>query len=141
MGFAATAASAGASILGGISGYQQGKSQAAQAAAQQRAAQVQALEVEASRRDELQRTLSSFSAARGANNLTLTSPTAMAYMTDLRTIARRDYLNDAEAIRQQAAAYGRTAQASRSGAAMSLVTGTLNAAAPLGTLYQTLRNP
>lgn len=136
MSWAAPVAMVGSAVAKGVSGYQQGKAQANAAAQQQRAAEVRALEVETSRRDELVRTLSSFRAARGANGLSLTSPTAQAYADDLRVYARRDYLNEVKAVQQQAAAYGATAQAARSSAGLSLVTGALGAAAPLGTIAQ-----
>ena len=132
----ALGASAASAVIGGIGAQKQAKSVAGQQAAQARAAEIRGLEVEASLRDELNRTLSGFAAARGANGLSLDSPTGLAIAGDLRKYARQDYLTSRRNTAQQVAGIEAEAKSTLRQGRFSLVSGLFDAAIPLYSLGQ-----
>lgn len=131
-----TAVTAGGALLKGAAGYKAGKQAAQDAADQAEYAKIRADEVEGARRDELNRTLSSFAAARGANGLNLTSPTALAIAADLRDIADQDRNAEVGNIRREASALSKTSAARAAGARSSLLSGFTSAAPSLFSLFQ-----
>lgn len=130
---------AGASILGGMGQARAARSQAAQQLRQAEAARTQGLEKEASLRDEFNRTMSTFAAARGANGLTLNSPSGVALASDLRLYSRQNIQSLRRNTAMQAAGLTDAAQGTMSQGRYSLLTGVFNAAPSLASMAQGMR--
>lgn len=130
---------AGASILGGLGQARAARSQAAQQLRQAEAFRTQGLEQEAALRDEFNRTMSSFAAARGANGLGLTSPSAIALSSDIRTYTRQNIMSARRNAEMRAAGATEAASGTMAQGRYSLLTGVFNAAPSFMSIYQGLR--
>lgn len=131
-------ATVGRGVAGGLAGRAEARDQEAQFLRQAEFQRIQGLEQEAAIRQEVNSTLSTLSAARGANGLDLDSPTGAAIRGDILRFARQDVLS----VRRNAviAASGSEGQASgaRSRGRISLLTGAVSAAPSAFSLLQGL---
>lgn len=133
---ASTALTVGSGIFRAVGASQQARASAAQADQQAQDLRTRADEIQAARLDELQRTLSTFAAARGANNTPRSSPTSRAIRGDIRRTSLQDIRSEVGNIRRQATSLQNTASARRAGGRASLLTGVLNTGPSILSLFQ-----
>ena len=121
-----------ASLATGVSGFQRGNAEAEAMERNARIHETRAVQRDAHSRDELNRTIAGINAARGANGLTGTSPTALALLEDAnhvlsrqRQVAVGNERGEARSLRAAAAGRRRTAR-------FSLVSGVLKSGVSIG---------
>lgn len=112
-------------VAKGVAGHQSGMADAARQTHQARLADTQALQRDASLRDELTRFISTTTAARAANGLSATSPNALLLMKDARETSNKERRIMSNSDRQKAANLRAGAKASKRAARMSLLTGVI----------------
>ena len=134
---AALGAQAAGSIFGGIGARRQAQDQARQTERQRLAVRIRGMEEETALADELNRTMSTFYAARGANNLSISSPTGLVIAGDIRRYARQNILTVRRNTAMQAGQLQDQAQGLARQGQYSLMTGVFSAAKPLLSLAQT----
>ena len=125
-GFQAVAAGATA-----VSSFAAGMQGAANDEAQAALAETQALQRDTLARQDLDALLSSITASRAANGLSVNSPNARILEDNARQTSDRDRLIERANDRQRAENFRASASARRRGAGLSLVTGAANTAVPI----------
>lgn len=134
-GFVFAAAQAGSSIASGLAGSAASKQQARNQELQAFVAGTQTLQRDTIARDDLQRSLGTIRAARGANNLGARSANAREIeMAAIDTSDRDRQIQRSDGRIREANLLSAAAQ-SRSNARLSLLTGAVRASVPIAQYY------
>ena len=129
---AATAASAGSKILGGMAERDALKKEASLLEQQARDVDLQAMQRSTMRREQLRSAMSTIEARRAASGLSLDSPSAMAIGKEINRQTFRDISIDDATAANQKFSLREQAKAKRKGAKMAMIQGTLGAVSSLG---------
>ena len=127
-----TILSAGKAVAGGMAASAKSKDEARRLDAEARLADTQALQRDTQLRDELTRFMSATQSARAANGLSAYSPNAIKLMNEANRVSSQERTRMTANDRQRAANMRAGASSARRGARMSLLTGAVNAAVPIG---------
>jgi hypothetical protein len=131
---AAAGASAGSSVLGGMSQRDSLKKEASLLEQQARDVDLQAMQRSTMRREQLRSAMSTIEARRAASGLSLDSPSAMAIGKEINRQTFRDISIDDATAANQKYSLREQAKAKRKGAKMAMIQGTLGAVTSLGML-------
>jgi hypothetical protein len=129
---AAAGASAGSSVLGGMSQRDSLKKEASLLEQQARDVDLQAMQRSTMRREQLRSAMSTIEARRAASGLSLDSPSAMAIGKEINRQTFRDISIDDATAANQKHSLREQAKAKRKGAKMAMIQGTLGAVSSLG---------
>lgn len=120
-----------AGVVGAVGQRAQAMDESARLQSEARLADTQALQRDTIARDELNRYLGSFAAARAANGLSQSSPNANLLTKEAIETADKDRLIQRADDRQRAANFRTAAKSARKAGNFSLITGIGKAAVPL----------
>jgi hypothetical protein len=138
---AASAVKAGSSIMSGYGRASEMKAQARNAEAKARAVKLQGVQDSASRYEELDSAMQTIQALRGARNVGLDSPTAIAIDRQVQRQATEGLLKSQLGFSQEVDAQNRSAAGLRRGSRLAIISGFMDAAPSAFDAFGAMNSP